>query len=173
MGRPARASSPPWKDSGRAGAAAALRSAAGSAAFEPDDLLSAWYRRGHFLALGEGGPRGRLSTLAVAVQLAGFTKVKEMMDTMVAELKKQQAEEVTFKGYCATELDETEKTTYNMNESKKLQSNAEAGGSLSDASSTMKEDQKYLADLPGTCGQKTSDFEQRQQLRAEELQTIH
>jgi hypothetical protein len=60
-------------------------------------------------------PRAQLSTLAVSVQLDSFTKVKEMMDTMVAELKKQQVEEVEFKSYCIKELDETEKTTFAKN----------------------------------------------------------
>merc|ERR1719456_1556262 len=34
---------------------------------------------------------------------------------MVAELKKQQVEEVEFKSYCIKELDETEKTTFAKN----------------------------------------------------------
>jgi len=51
-----------------------------------------------------------------AVQLDSFTKVKEMMDKMLAELKKQQQEEAEFKAYCIKELDQNEKTTYDKNE---------------------------------------------------------
>jgi len=36
----------------------------------------------------------------------------------------------------------------------------------------MEEDKKYLADLTATCAQKTTDFEARQQLRAEEIEAI-
>lgn len=55
----------------------------------------------------------------MAVQRDSFAKVKEMMDTMVAEMKKQQAEEVKFKSYCKKELDETEKTSHDKAELKK------------------------------------------------------
>lgn len=36
----------------------------------------------------------------------------------------------------------------------------------------MEADKKYLADLTATCEQKATDFESRQQLRAEELEAI-
>merc|ERR1719428_2450999 len=36
----------------------------------------------------------------------------------------------------------------------------------------MEEDKKYLADLTATCEQKASDFEARQQLRAEEIEAV-
>merc|ERR1719162_566677 len=36
----------------------------------------------------------------------------------------------------------------------------------------MNADQKYLSDLTGTCQQKASDFEMRQQLRAEEIDAV-
>merc|ERR1719352_2220109 len=54
----------------------------------------------------------RLSTLAVSVSLDSFTKIKEMMDKMTADLKKEQEEEVKFKTYCGKELDANEKSTY-------------------------------------------------------------
>merc|ERR1712139_660655 len=46
------------------------------------------------------------------------------------------------------------------------------GGDVADTTSTRDEDQKYVDDLVGTCEQKASDFESRQQLRAEELEAI-
>jgi len=106
----------------RAGAAAALRRAASAPEFDADDLLAAWHGRSlrsSPLVGAAAGPRAHLSTLVMAVQLDSFTKVKEMMDTMVAELKNQQAEEVKFKDYCHDELKETERTTYEKTELKK------------------------------------------------------
>merc|ERR1719392_262733 len=53
-----------------------------------------------------------------------------------------------------------------------LQSKADAQGDLEDTTTTRDEDEKYLADLTATCEQKASDFESRQQLRAEEIEAI-
>jgi len=49
-----------------------------------------------------------LATLAVHAKLDTFTKVKEAMDKMTAELKAQQKEEVEKKDFCNKKLDETE-----------------------------------------------------------------
>jgi len=97
----------------RSKAAAALRAAARAPAF--DDLLSAWRSRTP-VASAAAGPKATLSSLAVMVQLDSFTKVKEIMDKMVVELKKEQVEEVEFKSYCAKELNTNEKETYAKNE---------------------------------------------------------
>merc|ERR1719169_9496 len=56
--------------------------------------------------------------------------------------------------------------------SKKLQAKATAEGDVEDTTTTRDEDQKYLNDLVATCEQKATDFESRQQLRAEELEAI-
>merc|ERR1719421_2829901 len=55
---------------------------------------------------------------------------------------------------------------------KALQAKADAEGDLQDTTTTRDEDEKYLADLTATCEQKASDFESRQQLRAEEIEAI-
>jgi len=55
---------------------------------------------------------------------------------------------------------------------KKLQAKADAEGSLEDTITTRDDDAKYLEDLVATCEQKAADFEQRQNLRAEELEAI-
>merc|ERR1740117_1795954 len=104
----------------RSRAISALRAAAKSPAFEADDLLAAWSgRQGSQDKLGAaGGPKMRLSTLAVSVSLDSFTKIKEAMDKMVADLKSEQAEEVKFKTYCGKELDANEKSTYEKTENK-------------------------------------------------------
>mmetsp|Transcript_95763 Transcript_95763/g.209447 ORF Transcript_95763/g.209447 Transcript_95763/m.209447 type:complete len:791 (+) Transcript_95763:1039-3411(+) len=105
----------------RNSAAGFLRQAAGGPDFEADDLLAAWNGREAPKGMlgAAGGPRTQLSTLATAVQLDSFKKVKEMMDKMIADLKDQQSEEVTFKDHCTAELDTTEKTLYNKGQLKK------------------------------------------------------
>merc|ERR1712066_878185 len=55
---------------------------------------------------------------------------------------------------------------------KKLQAKADAEGDLKDTTTTRDADVKYLADLTATCEQKASDFESRQQLRADEIIAI-
>merc|ERR1719498_2192503 len=96
----------------RANAMSVLRGALHGPAFETDDLLAAWKSR------DMGAPRSQLATLAVSVQLDSFTKVKEMMDKMVVNLKKEQEEEVKFKAYCTKEFNDNEKATYAKTEEK-------------------------------------------------------
>merc|ERR1719269_69819 len=55
---------------------------------------------------------------------------------------------------------------------KALQARADAEGDLTDTTTTRDADQQYLTDLVATCEQKATDFEARQQLRAEELVAI-
>jgi len=106
----------------RSRAAASLRKAADSPSFEADDLLAAWHhrsgRKGVSMLGAAGGPRTQLSTLAVSIGLDSFTKIKEAMDKMVADLKKEQEEEVKFKTYCTKELNLNEKQTYDKTEQK-------------------------------------------------------
>jgi len=98
-----------------------LRKAAQSPAF--DDLLAAWQgrtgqNRQISMLSAAGGPRMQLSTLAITASLDSFTKIKAAMDKMVADLKKEQSEEVKFKTYCGKELDANEKETYEKIEEK-------------------------------------------------------
>merc|ERR1719298_294876 len=53
-----------------------------------------------------------------------------------------------------------------------LQAAADAKGDLQDTTTTRDDDSKYLADLTSTCEQKSSDFTNRQQLRADEIAAI-
>jgi len=99
-------------------AAESLRHAAQAPEFQADDLLAAWHSRQKDEVSVVAGPRARLSTLAMSVQLDTFTKVKEMMDEMVAQLKKQQQEEVDFTAYCTQKLDENEKAVFAKTEEK-------------------------------------------------------
>jgi len=52
-----------------------------------------------------------LSMMASSVELDAFTKVKKMIDDMVATLKTQQADEVKKKDWCDSELQENEMQT--------------------------------------------------------------
>merc|ERR1719316_2538505 len=54
---------------------------------------------------------GQLALLAVSAQLDKFTKVKEAMDKMTAELKKQQKDEYEKNEFCKKEIDMNEDTT--------------------------------------------------------------
>merc|ERR1711920_709268 len=55
---------------------------------------------------------------------------------------------------------------------KKLQAKADAEADLAETTATRDADQKYLDDLTATCEQKSTDFQSRQQLRAEEIEAI-
>merc|ERR1719214_388045 len=67
------------------------------------------------------------------------------------------------------ETDRDEKAEF---KAETLQSKADAQGDLQDTTTTRDADVKYLGDLTATCEQKASDFESRQQLRAEEIEAI-
>merc|ERR1719326_2092004 len=54
----------------------------------------------------------------------------------------------------------------------KLQGAAEDKGTLGDTTATRDADDKYLSDLVSTCTQKSTDFENRQQLRSDELAAV-
>jgi len=59
-----------------------------------------------------------------------------------------------------------------VTKSQREQSAAEAKGDLADTTQSRDEDSEYLSSLVAQCGQKSQDFESRQQLRAEELEAI-
>merc|ERR1711937_397636 len=84
-----------------------------------DDLLSAWNGR-KMVGVNPSmeSPRAKVAMLAMSVKLDAFTKVKEAMDQMVEELKKEQAEEVKLKEFCTTEFNQNEQQTYTKTEEK-------------------------------------------------------
>jgi len=85
---------------------------------------------------------------------------KHAYDMLMQDLKAQLAQ--------ATQ-DRDEKSAF---KAETLQSKADAKGDLQDTTSTRDADQTYLNDLTATCEQKASDFESRQQLRAEEIEAV-
>lgn len=100
----------------RASAASVLRRFLQAPQF--DDLLDAWHGRNDKAVPTLETPKAQLSTLVVSVQLDAFTKVKEAMDKMIAELKAQQEEEVKLKEFCTTEFNQNEQNTYTKTEEK-------------------------------------------------------
>merc|ERR1719327_1583746 len=85
---------------------------------------------------------------------------KHAYDMLMQDLKAQIAQ-------ATQDRDEKAET-----KAKTLQHKADAEGDLKDTTTTRDADSKYLADLTATCEQKASDFESRQQLRAEEIVAI-
>lgn len=124
----------------RSSAMAVLRSAIHQPAFQTDDLMAAWTGR---LTGPSSAPKAQLATLAVSTQLDSFTKVKAMMDKMVADLKVEQEEEVKFKANCETEFNTNEKTTFTKKEEKadleaKIESLTKLIGTLGEEVATAK-----------------------------------
>ena len=71
---------------------------------EDDDLEAIWK--------GRNGPQKKFAVLATSVQLDAFTKVKAAMGEMIATLKTQQEEEVTFKANCVENFKQDGKETF-------------------------------------------------------------
>eukprot|EP00403_Amphidinium_massartii_P040049 CAMPEP_0178440708 /NCGR_PEP_ID=MMETSP0689_2-20121128/36947_1 /TAXON_ID=160604 /ORGANISM="Amphidinium massartii, Strain CS-259" /LENGTH=711 /DNA_ID=CAMNT_0020063549 /DNA_START=247 /DNA_END=2382 /DNA_ORIENTATION=- len=71
-------------------------------------------RAAHGLGSDMAGRREQehMASLAVRVRLDAFSKVKEAMDSMIADLKEQQEAEVKHKETCKSELNGNEKATY-------------------------------------------------------------
>merc|ERR1719298_367559 len=85
---------------------------------------------------------------------------KHAYDMLMQDLKAQIAQ-------ATQDRDEKAET-----KAKTLQHKADCEGDLKDTTTTRDADAKYLADLTATCEQKASDFESRQQLRADEIVAI-
>jgi len=126
----------------RSNAMSILRSAMAQPAFKTDDLMAAWSQRS---SKGMGGARAQLATLAVSMQLDSFTKVKEMMDKMVADLKTEQEDEVKFQANCGVEFNTNEKTTFTKKDEKedlgaKIESLSKLIATLQEETAVAKQD---------------------------------
>jgi len=82
---------------------------------------------------------------------------KHAFDMLMQDLNAQVASATTDRGEKAEA------------KAKTMQAKADNTGDLNDTTSSKAMDSKYLADLTSTCSTKASDFESRQQLRAEEI----
>merc|ERR1740138_1796490 len=63
----------------------------------------------YHVAKAAGNPR--LATLATRVRLAGFEKVIEEIDGMIADLKKEKADDIKMKDFCIEALHKNEVAT--------------------------------------------------------------
>jgi len=66
----------------------------------------------------------------------------------------------------------SQRTEDQQAKAKAEQNAAEAKGDMADTEATKEEDTKFLADTMATCEQKSSAFEDRQKLRAEEIEAV-
>jgi hypothetical protein len=115
-------------------------------------------------------------------QSSGIVEMLEkLLDKFIAErttlekeeMNAKQAFEMLIQDLTAQiEQAQSDRDAKATTKSKKLQAKADAEGDLSDTTTTRDADAKYLGDLTATCEQKASDFESRQQLRAEEIEAI-
>jgi len=62
-------------------------------------------------AVAKKNKNPKLITLALQIRIDSFTKVKQAIDDMIAELVKQQADEVKLKDYCVEALNENARNT--------------------------------------------------------------
>merc|ERR1719311_1804724 len=69
-------------------------------------------------AVAKKNDNPKLITLALQIRLDSFTKVKQAIDDMVAELTKQQADEVKLKDYCIEALNENTRNTQDKERTK-------------------------------------------------------
>merc|ERR1719162_2494641 len=74
----------------------------------------------------------RLATLAVRVRLDAFTRVKKAIDDMVAELTKQNADEIKHKDFCVDEFNTNELQT-----EKKERAKSDLTAKIEDLESTI------------------------------------
>jgi hypothetical protein len=125
------------KDSRRSDAANVLEDGLNSMFNADDDLLNAWEdRHGTVTNLGKSHQhvqsqvavrsagddlqrsRTRLAALAITVKLDSFDKVKEAMDKLATQLKREQEEEVRFKARCVKDFDKNEKAEFKKTDQK-------------------------------------------------------
>merc|ERR1719160_1098603 len=99
----------------------------------------------------------KLSLLAVSAQLDAFTKVKAAIDEMIAELKKQQEDEVQHKRWCQDEL--RKNVAENKRQIKRASEDREAANN---------EFQQTVADQRATKAILTKVFERLQEVYAPE-----
>jgi hypothetical protein len=119
---------------------------------------------------------------AYEFQSGGIVQVvEEILDKFVNKRTKIEKGEMSSKqAFEMAKLDlnaQIEQATADKDEkaeakAKNLQDKATAEGDLQDTTATRDDDKKYLTDLTTLCAEKASAFEQRQQLRAEEIEAI-
>merc|ERR1719333_1343315 len=139
-----------------------------------------------FLQQGEEAPEGLAVSApeanAYEFQSSGVVEMLEkLLDKFIDERTTLEKEEMNAKHAFEMLMQDLsaqiEQATQDREEkaeakAKALQAKADAEGDLQDTITTRDADQKFLDDLVATCEQKATDFESRQQLRAEEIEAI-
>jgi len=99
--------------------------------------------------------------------------IDERTTTEKEEMNTQHAYDMLMQDLTA-QIDQAtqDRTQKSAVKARKLQAKADAEGDLTDTTQTRDSDQQYLDNLVATCQQKASDFESRQQLRADEIVAI-
>merc|ERR1719265_1521110 len=109
-------------------------------------------------------------------QITGI--LKQMGDTMAAELKEASGEEASaienFEGVIAANSKQIEALTTSIEEKSVRVGDVaveivNTKGDLKDTVEALAEDQKFLADLEKNCGTKEAEWEETQRLRSEEM----
>jgi len=113
---------------------------------DSDDLLDAWENRHSNSPIKSTsdplhGARTQLVALTITARLDSFTKVKEAMDKLVAQLKSQQSEEVEFKARCVKDFNDNEKAVF-----KKTDEKEDLEAKLKDLAALTKSLSKEIAD---------------------------
>merc|ERR1719456_1117117 len=94
------------------------------------------------VAMKVGNPR--LATLAEAVQLDAFTRVKKAIDDMVAQLLKEKEDEIKHKDFCTDEFNTNELQT-----EKKTRAKQDVEAKISDLEMTIKQLTEAIDALKG------------------------
>merc|ERR1719169_10209 len=107
-----------------------------------------------------------------------FEKMKDKFEGKVADTQKEEMEDKHGYQMMMADLNNAKTTATNSREAKSEakakahQDEADSKGALGDTTAARDADAKMLADMEATCAQKASDFEARQQLRAEEIEAL-
>jgi prefoldin subunit 5 len=131
-----------------------------------------------FLADGESQPEANAYEFQSSGIVDMLAKLQSKFEDERTNLEKEetnarQAFEMLSQDLKASlEMATAARTEKSESKAKALQNSADAKGDMQDATTTRDEDSKYLSDLTATCEQKSSAFEERQQLRAEEITAV-
>mmetsp|Transcript_33774 Transcript_33774/g.89513 ORF Transcript_33774/g.89513 Transcript_33774/m.89513 type:complete len:684 (+) Transcript_33774:81-2132(+) len=136
-----------------------------------------------FLARGEQDPLDDTPE-AYAYETRGGSivdMINNLKDKFIEERSDLEKEEMTKRHAFELELQDLQASIANAGKERaakvqqkahEMQSSADMKGQLTDVTSTRGDDSKFLTDVTTTCKQKEADFQERQQLRADELSAI-
>merc|ERR1719223_877766 len=120
----------------------------------------------------------RVTSFNQVVVVDMLLKLKDEFETKKGTLMKEEMKAKNAYGLIMQQLtDNTENADHEIKKKKVLkaeteQAKSEAEGDLAATTKERNEDQVYLDETDAMCNQKEEDFEARQKLRAEELETL-